>query len=203
VGHRHRHDALDAPGARLHHHHPVAQYGSSTSWVTMTMVIFPRQMRSSLLQVGAGEGVEGAEGLVEQQDARPVTSRGRSPRAGHAARELVRVGLPKPDRSAMCSAIAAAFRGLGLFSRARPMFCSTVSQGTGVVLEHDAALQPGARHRLAVEQDAAVEAALQADQQAQQVDLPQPLLPTMLTNSPGAMSRLMSSSTGRAWPSTW
>ncbi|MNJ12763.1 hypothetical protein D3C77_69590 [compost metagenome] len=166
-------DLLDAAGARFEYHHAIGQEQCFLDVVGHqqggdTRPFADRQQL--FLHLLAGQGIEGAEGFVEQQDARAGhQATGNRHPLGHAARELVRVGLAevlKPDQGDVVGNALFTLRcAQGFVDQAQgDVFPHRQPGKQAMLLEYDAALATDAGQRLAVDQDLPLVVAVQADQ---------------------------------------
>ena len=169
---------------------------SSTSWVTnrMVLAVSDPDAEQQFLHVAAGLGVEGAEGLVHEDDAGAERQRAGDGHALlHAAGERIGVGLLEPGQAGLLDQA-----GDGLV-RARPggtplifipysTFCATVSQGKEVYFwKTMPRSRPGPVTGLPFTSTSPVSGWSRPAIRRRMVDLPQPDGPSRTRNSP--MSR--------------
>ncbi len=132
---------------------------------------YPLQL---VLQARAGESVERAERLVEQEDPRPVDqATGDGDPLRHAARELVRIGILETVQPHQRDVFGDRVPALGLAQSGieqaeRDVLRHGQPRKQPRLLEHQAAIEARRRDALAVERHAAVEVGVQSCDEAQQ-----------------------------------
>ena len=188
---------------------------SLMSWVTM-MMVSPCSRHSRVISAcmsAPDAGIERAEGLVEQQDARPLDQRlGDGEALLHAARHLRRIDVagcrPARPRSSIARGLAMRLRGAAPNSRPVSGACahsspnSTLPQGGQmrehrVALEHHAAIGPAFGASAACRRAGSCRASAPPGPRIRRrkVLLPAPDGPMIETKEPSAISRSTVSST--------
>ena len=171
------HNVLDAAGAGAHDHHTLGQDDGLLHVVgdeEAGLLLLLPGVEQLLLQLGAGLGVQGAEGLIHQQH---LGVDGIGPGDGHAllhaAGELLGIGLGEALQIHHLQILVGDLLGLlvalALELEAELHVLLHGEPGEqGVLLEHDAAVGAGALHGLAVHQHLALGGALQAADDVEQ-----------------------------------